>query len=200
MEERPSLWRRLFKRGAQVLRSDRSADLSGDDIHLRLPVNSRTLVFGGQTRIAVHREVACPVCEGQGARDCACAGLRRVKIREEIIVEVSPGARSGDQIVVSSKGNGGLLGAPDGDLLLSLLPMAVPGFRRQGNDLHGTCTIEAKIARAGGHVVVELPRGRIKVNVPPRTCVGDRFRLRGQGLSGWQTSDIGDAYLTVEVR
>jgi curved DNA-binding protein CbpA len=199
-DTRPSLWRRLFQRTSNKPDSMRRVVVNGEDMHLRLPVRADTLLYGGQTRIAVQRHVACPICDGRGHADCACAGSCRVKVREEITVDVPPGARSGDQIIVPGKGMEGLKGAPDGDLQLSLLPMALPGFRRQGNDLHGVCTISPATARIGGHAVVDLPRGRVKVNVPPRTCVGDRFRLRGQGLPAWQSEETGDAYLTVEVK
>ncbi len=167
---------------------------------LRLPVNVKTLVFGGQTRIAVRRDVACPVCTGQGDPECACEGQGRVRVREELVVDVPPGARVGDQLVIEGKGSEGLQGMENGDLLLNLIPAALPGFKRRGNDIHGTCSIPAPLARSGGHVVIDLPRGRVKVNVPPRTCVGDRFRLKGQGLVAWKSGDMGDAYLTVEVR
>ena len=55
------------------------------------------------------------------------------------------------------------------------------------------------MARKGGHVTITLARGTVRIRVPARTCVGDRFRLQGQGLPAGQAGRFGDAYLTVKV-
>jgi DnaJ-class molecular chaperone len=122
-----------------------------------------------------------------------------VEVKEEIVVEIPAGAGFGSRIRIRGKGTDGLGTHADGDLHLELEPKDTPGFNRDGLDLHGSCLIPAAIARNGGSVVVELPRGRVKVKVPERTCMGDRFRLRGQGLPKGKTGILGDAYLTVKV-
>ena len=131
--------------------------------------------------------------------DCACDGTGRIEIKEEIVVEIPAGATFGARIRSRGKGIDGLGAHTNGDLHLELEPKDMPGFNRDGLDLHGSCLIPAAIARIGGSVVVELPRGRVKVKVHERTCMGDRFRLRGQGLPKGKAGLVGDAYLTVRV-
>jgi molecular chaperone DnaJ len=126
-------------------------------------------------------------------------GEGRVVLREEVNVDIPAGVHFGAQLRLEGKGTEGLPGHRNGDLFLHLEPRDISGFRRDGLDLHGSCSIAPELARNGGDVVVELPRGRVKVKVPVRTCVGDRFRLKGQGVPAYLGHEVGDVYLTVKV-
>ena len=118
---------------------------------------------------------------------------------DEVIVQIPSGASYGTKIRVAGRGSEGLGDFSDGDLYLELEPSDMPGFRREGADIHGSCLIAPEVARSGGFVTVGLPRGGVRVKVPARTCVGDRFRLRGQGLPVGTDGRVGDAFLTVKV-
>jgi DnaJ-class molecular chaperone len=192
-------WRRWFRRGIKKITKRQNARFRGRDINLRLPVSVGVLMDGGQQRIAVRRLVQCPSCAGQATETCLCEGSGRVEVRDEIQVAIPVGTRYGAKIKVAGKGSEGLGDFADGDLLLELEPNEIPGFRREGSDIHGSCLITADVARSGGFVTVGLPRGGVRVKVPARTCVGDRFRLRGQGLPMGPDERVGDAYLTVRV-
>ena len=186
-----------IRRGFKKLKERPARRVSSYDTHLRLRINESTLLYGGQHRIAIHRDGLCPSCVG-ARLDCGvCGGTGRVKVRDVVSVTVPPGARSGAQLRLEGKGVAGLPGERDGDLFLQLDPADFSGFRREELDLHGVFSVPASVARSGGLVEVDLPRGEVKVHVPPGTRSGDKFRLRGLGVPAWRGTETGDVYLAV---
>lgn len=177
-----------------------AVDPLGQDVTLRLPLDLAAVLHGCTDHIAITRAAACPRCRKGGEAQCLCGGTGRVKVREKVRVVVPPGARPGTRLRLAGKGTAGLAGAPDGDLYLLLEPEEIPGFRRDGADLHGTLVVAGHTARQGGAVKVEAPVGPLRLVVPRGTRTGDRFRLKSQGLPGWAGAGAGDLYLTVEVR
>jgi len=115
-------------------------------------------------------------------------------------VTLPAGARSGLKLRVADKGGDGLGEGANGDLILYLDPPELPGFRREGLNLQGTVYVSQRMARLGGTVQLELPRGCVNVKVPPQSRSGDRFRLRGQGVPVWGGGERGDVVLSVVVR
>jgi DnaJ-class molecular chaperone len=186
-----------LKRGLKKLKSEPLHRVSSQDKHLRLRVNETTLLYGGKHRIAIHRDALCPSCIGDTIYGCVCGGTGRIKVRDVVSVTVPPGARSGVQLRLEGKGTAGMAGQPNGDLFLQLEPSDVRGFRRENIDLHGVFSVPASVATGGGVVEVMLPRGEVKVHVPPGTRSGDKFRLRGLGVPAWRGQEIGDVYLSV---
>ncbi len=172
----------------------------GDDVTLRLPVDLEALLNGGSRTIAVTRLAACPSCDRGGDEACVCAGVGRIKIREKVKVKVPAGARAGQKLRLAGKGTAGLDGEADGDLYLLLEPEEIPGFRREGDDLVGTIDLDPGLARRGGPLEVSVGRGKVRLTVPAGTRVGDRFRLRGQGLPSLPGGPRGDVYLVVGMR
>jgi DnaJ-class molecular chaperone len=172
----------------------------GEDVKLRLKTTDQTLLFGGHHRIALKRLAACPSCQGFSERPCSiCRNAGRVKVREEVTVYVPPGAVSGTQIKVPGKGTAGICDFEDGDLVLIIEHELPRGFRNEGNDLIGAFRIDKQLARRGGIVQIDVPRGKVKVRVPPNTQNGDRLRLRGQGIPCPTSNQVGDVYLELSV-
>ena len=175
------------------------ARTAGADVNLRLQMSVSELLDGSSKVIAVKRLVACPSCT-DGETSCnVCHGEGRIEVRDQLKVEIPANARYGSRLRLKGKGSAGVGGGGVGDLYLELEPAELPGFRREGLNLHGTCLITADMARKGGHVTITLARGTVRIRVPARTCVGDRFRLQGQGLPAGQAGRFGDAFLTVKV-
>ena len=172
----------------------------GEDVKLRLKTTDQTLLFGGHHRIALKRLVACPSCQGLSEGPCSiCRNAGRVKVREEVTVYVPPGAVSGTQIKVPRKGTAGLCGYEDGDLVLIIEHELPRGFRSEGNDLIGAFRIDKDLAKRGGIVHLDVPRGKVKVRVPADTKNGDRLRLKGQGIPCPTNNLVGDVYLELSV-
>ncbi len=197
--EAASIFERMRK-GFRRMARKTALDRVGQDVSLRLPIGPDLLMKGGTRTIAITRNGACPSCAGDGGERCVCGGVGRIKVRETVKITVPPGARSGSKLRLEGKGTAGLDGAADGDLFLLLEPEAIPGFRADGLDLHGRVHIDRALASNGGTVTVDLPGGRVKLNVPKSSRAGDKFRLRGQGIPAWGGATRGDLFLAVAVK
>jgi molecular chaperone DnaJ len=98
---------------------------------------------------------------------------------------------------VAGKGQAGRNGGPDGDLIVFVHVAAHPLFRRQGDDLHLVAPLAIHEAALGAKIEVPTPDGPARLRVPPGTQSGQRFRLRGRGVT---TADGSAGDLVVEVR
>lgn len=189
-------WFKKQKRHFQVLKPV----YQGENVTLRLRTTDQTLLFGGHHRIALQRLAVCPSCKGVSERSCSiCRNAGRVKVREEVTVYVPPGALSGTQIKVPGKGTAGLFQHNDGDLVLIVEHEPPKGFRVQDLDLIGTFRLDKTLARRGGVVSVDVPRGKVKVRIPAQTVDGDRLKLKGQGIPSSISNLIGDVYLDLSI-
>ena len=188
-----------FKKQKRHFQASKLVD-PGENVTLRLRTSDQTLLFGGHHRIALQRLAACPSCRGESERSCSiCRNTGRVKVREEVTVYVPPGAVSGTQIKVPGKGTAGLLNHTDGDLILIVEHELPAGFRAQGLDLIGAFRVDRGLAMRGGVVSVDIPRGKVKVRIPPGTENGDRLKLKGQGIPSSTSNLSGDVYLDLNV-
>ena len=106
----------------------------------------------------------------------------------------------GAKLRLNGKGHEGMVGRNGGDLYLLLEPVQVPGYLRDGANLRGTLEISCDHAEAGGPVSVPTPWGTVRLDVPPATRTGMRFRLQGQGLPQWRRETRGDLFLKIAVR
>jgi molecular chaperone DnaJ len=190
----PGFWARLRTR----LRRARA--VTGSNIEQALVVDVETLLRGAEPTVSVTRLAACPSCAGEGDGSCICRGEGRLLVREKVKVVVPPGARPGARLRLRSKGNEGLAGEPAGDLYLTLEPVEVPGYLREGADLRGTLEVPASLARHGGALAIPTPWGSVRLDVPPGTRDGMRFRLPGQGLPRWRAAGRGELFLLVAIR
>jgi molecular chaperone DnaJ/curved DNA-binding protein len=74
-----------------------------------------------------------------------------------------------------------------------------PRFRRKGDDIYVTESVNAIEAMLGTERRIPTPYGqRIKITIPAGTQPGEKLRLRGQGV---QTSSgsPGDLYVEIDV-
>ena len=193
---RPGLWARLRSR----LRRARVRAMDGTDVRTPLSVDLEMLLRGGERLVSVERLITCPSCAGQGSELCVCGGQGRVLTREKVKVVVPAGARPGAQLRLRRKGNEGVAGGGTGDLYLDLQPIEIDGYLREGADLRGTLEVPTTLARQGGALAIPTPWGSVRLDVPPGTRDGMRFRLPGQGLPRWQGAGRGELYLLVAVR
>jgi curved DNA-binding protein len=73
-------------------------------------------------------------------------------------------------------------------------------FKRLGNDLYTTASIDLYTAILGGEIFVDSLSGKIKVKVAPETQNGTKIRLKGKGFPVYkQEGQFGDLYITYQV-
>ena len=139
---------------------------------------------GGTGRL---RQQACPSCAGHGMHPRT----------ESVLVRLAPGVADGTRLRVSGKGHAGRFGGSTGDLIVAVHVAPHRLFRREGDDLHLVAPLALHEATLGAKIDVPTPDGVARVRIPPGTQTGQRFRLRGRGVT---TPDGRAGDLVVEVR
>ena len=81
------------------------------------------------------------------------------------------------------------IGAPAGDLYITVRVEAHPFFRRDGDDIE--ITVPVRIDEAGLGTKIEVPTidGRALLKIPQGTKNGQKFRLREKGVLNSRTGD-----------
>ncbi|MBI4446250.1 MAG: molecular chaperone DnaJ [Acidobacteria bacterium] len=146
----------------------------------------------------------CPRCGGSGtirAGDCPqCAGTGRVQKVENVTVRIPPGVNTSSRVRVPGKGNVGDRGGPSGDLYLVINVQEHPVFERQGDDI--VCHVPITVTEAALGMKIEVPtiEGKALLKIPPGTQSGQRFRLRGRGVTSVKNGgQKGDQLVEVKI-
>ncbi len=149
-------------------------------------------------------EQTCAACRGTGqtVRDpCrSCAGQGRVRRTRTLTVTIPAGVEAGNRIRLSGEGDAGERGGPPGDLYIFLEVEDHPVFDREGPHIHCEVPVSMTAAALGGAVETPTVEGRrARIDLPPGTQSGNRFRLRGKGMTVLNTRQRGDMLVTVRV-
>jgi curved DNA-binding protein len=116
---------------------------------------------------------------------------------ETVRINIPKGVKSGLKIRLKGRGQPGP-GGQKGDLYVTFEVEPSPTFRREGNDLYTSVTVNAFEAMLGATRTVTNAYGKvIKVTIPAGTQPGEKFRLKGQGVETEQAT--GDLYVEVQV-
>ncbi len=149
-------------------------------------------------------ERTCPACQGTGetVRDpCrTCSGRGWVHRTRTLTVTIPAGVEAGNRIRLAGEGEAGERGGPPGDLYIFLDVEDHPVFDREGPHIHCEVPVSMTAAALGGMAEVPTVEGRrARIDLPPGTQSGNRFRLRGKGMTVLNTRQRGDMLVTVRV-
>jgi len=149
-------------------------------------------------------ERPCDYCGGTGKvpkeRCKVCKGSGRVLRRVRRAVKIPPGVEEGSRIRIPGGGNAGVEGGSYGDLYVIVHTKMDSRFKRSGNDLYYTVTIDYVQAILGTMVEIPLPEGgSTMLKIPPGTQPDTIFRLKGKGISDPSRGKKGDLYVTIKV-
>jgi molecular chaperone DnaJ len=151
---------------------------------------------------AMRFSLTCPRCNGTGRlrNACpACHGDGRVSRTEQVEVRIPPGAQTGSRLRVAGKGNAGTMGAPAGDLYITIRVDPHPLFRREGDDI--IITLPVRVDEAGLGTQVEVPTidGRALLKIPQGTQNGQKLRLREKGVHNSRKNTRGDQIVEIAI-
>ena len=145
----------------------------------------------------------CPTCSGSGqtvtANCSTCKGDGRVYSEETIEIEIPGGVSEGMQLSMAGKGNAGLRGGPNGDLLINIVEKPHDHLQRDGQNVIFDLYLNFADAALGTSVEVPTIDGKVKIKVPAGTQAGKIFRLKGKGLPSVQSYGKGDQLIHVNV-
>lgn len=144
---------------------------------------------------------ACPNCQGSGqqvvSRCAKCAGGGETLRNRRINVKIPAGVTTGSKIRLAGEGGRGVRGGPDGDLILVLRVHPHKFFSREGDDIHVKLPVSFVEAALGAKISVPTVKGSVSLTLPAGTQSGQKFRLRGQGVT--RSGATGDEYVEVVI-
>ena len=152
---------------------------------------------------AMKFNLTCPRCGGSGKLKNACTschGDGRISHGETVEVRIPAGAQNGSRLRVPGKGNAGTLGAPPGDLYITIHVEAHPFFHREGDNIEIKVPITVWEAGLGAKIEVPTIDGRALLKIPQGTQSGQRFRLREKGVTNSRKGTRGDEIVEVVVQ
>ena len=117
--------------------------------------------------------------------------------RERIAVKIPPGVENDSVVRIAGKGDPN--GVQPGDVLLQVRVRPHPWFRREGTDIFVEVPITIYEAVLGARIEVPTLDGAAKMTIPPGTASGQKFRLKGKGVSLLGKKGTGDLYVVVQI-
>lgn len=112
-------------------------------------------------------------------------------------IKIPAGIKSGETMRVRGKGK--QYQGQVGDLLLRVDVSESKDYTRKGDDLYKTFDVPLKEALFGGKISVDTPEKEVSLKVPQNTKNGQKFRLKGKGVTDRKTALTGDLYLVANV-
>jgi len=152
---------------------------------------------------AMKFSLTCPHCGGTGRMKSVCTACRgegRLAAPEGVDVRIPPGANSGSRLRVAAKGNAGTLGAPAGDLYITIRVDDHPLFSREGDDVLVRVPVSVSEAGLGAKIEVPTVDGRALLKIPQGTQTGQKFRLREKGVYNARKNSRGDQIVEIVIQ
>lgn len=120
---------------------------------------------------------------------------------KNIRITIPAGVENGQVIKLKGYGEPGVNGGPAGDLYITFIIPDDPDFKRLGNDLYTTATIDLYTAVLGGETIIDTLSGKVKLKVAPGTQNGTKVRLKEKGFPVYKKEgQFGDLYVTFTIK
>lgn len=152
---------------------------------------------------AMRFNLTCPRCNGRGQFRSSCGNCRgegRFVKTDMVEVRIPPGVQSASRLRVAGKGNAGAMGAPPGDLYITVRVEPHPFFQREGDEIKIQIPVTVWEASLGTKIEVPTIDGRALLKVPQGTRNGQKFRLREKGVMNSRKSIRGDQIVEVAIQ
>jgi curved DNA-binding protein len=119
---------------------------------------------------------------------------------KNIRITIPAGVADGQVIKLRGYGETGKGDAPDGDLYITFRIKEDPTFKRTGNDLYTTTTIDLYTAVLGGEIILDTLNGKVKVKIKAGTQNNSKIRLKEKGFPIYkQSGKYGDLILSIQI-
>jgi molecular chaperone DnaJ len=152
---------------------------------------------------AMKFNLTCPKCNGKGRlkNTCpTCQGEGRVSRQESVEVRIPAGAQANSRLRVAGKGNAGTMGAPSGDLFITIQVQPHSFFERDGDNINIMVPISVPEAGLGAKIEVPTIDGKALLKIPQGTQNGQKFRLREKGVFNSRKEARGDQIVEVSIQ
>ena len=112
-----------------------------------------------------------------------CSGKGKNISTETVNVSIPAGVDNGSSVKLRGKGNGGLGGAPPGDLRLKVSVKPHDLYERTGDNVNIKLPLTFPEAALGAKVEVPTIDGSTMMTIPAGTQGGQKFKLSGKGFT-----------------
>lgn len=120
---------------------------------------------------------------------------------KNIRITVPAGVVDGQVIKIPKQGGVGANGGPAGDLYITFVITEDPTFKRIGDNLYTTVSLDLYTAILGGEATIETLDGKVKMKVAAGTQNETKVRLKGKGFPVYkQEGKFGDLIVTYSIR
>lgn len=118
----------------------------------------------------------------------------------KIRIKTKPGTKDGQKLRIKGKGAPGINGGPSGDLYLNMHVLPQHLYKRDGDNLKQTKSIDLFTAVLGGKIEVNTFTGPLRVNVSAGTQNREVLRLKGKGMPVYgKDNKYGDMLVEINV-
>lgn len=134
-------------------------------------------------------------------RDAAVTHKQTIEVNgKKLRITVPAGVANEQQIKLKGQGGQSPNGGPNGDLYLTFIIDPDPVFKRDGNDLYVTATLDLYTAVLGGELMIDTLDGTVKMKVNPGTQPASKARLKGKGFPVYKKEgQRGDLYVVYNI-
>jgi curved DNA-binding protein len=115
---------------------------------------------------------------------------------QRLNVKIPKGIEPGKSIRYKGKGEAGVNGGPNGDLLLKIELDTHRFYELRGRDVYLELPLYPWEAALGCKVKVPTPLGPVDLNIPKNMQSGKKMRLKGKGFPA---SVVGDFYVQIKI-
>ncbi|MDH6353783.1 curved DNA-binding protein [Dysgonomonas sp. PH5-45] len=114
---------------------------------------------------------------------------------------VPAGVANGQVIKLPKQGGAGMNGGPAGDIYITFVIDEDAVFKRVGDNLYQTVTIDLNSAVLGGEHTLDTLNGKVKLKIKEGTQNGAKARLKGKGFPKYKKeNEFGDLIITYSVK
>lgn len=146
----------------------------------------------------------CPYCRGEGRtiyHPCPeCRGTGQVERRKNVSVKVPAGVDTGTRLRLVGEGEGGVRGAPPGDLYVIINVRPHSFFVRNNSNI--ICQVPVSFVQVALGADIEVPTltEEKTLHIPKGTQPGEVFRFKGEGVPSLKGYGKGDQIIQVLVK
>jgi DnaJ-class molecular chaperone len=118
---------------------------------------------------------------------------------QKIKVKIPAGVETGSKIRLTGKGNPGVAGGQDGDLIIETQVAPHSLFRREGDDIHVDVDVPLSVALTGGKISVPTIAGAVEMKIPRPVQGGQVLRLKERGVPNLKTKVMGHQFARLNI-
>lgn len=147
---------------------------------------------------------ACTDCKGTGKivkEPCTdCSGSGKARVTKHLKVKIPKGIDNGQTITLRGEGEAGDIGAPSGDLYLTVKVTPHKFFTRRGFDVYCEMPVTFSEAALGATLRVPTLDGDVEYKMPESTQSETVFKFKAKGIPYLQAKGRGDQFVKIKVQ